>query len=123
MIENYMDYSNGNCQNSFTLKQIVLMHNVIHTFRPELITQNYGQSGPITTNVYPNPFVNEINIKLEENFDNVDLFISDLNGKLIYDTSHSGDNEFIIEPNLKCGIYFLNIEYGTHTERVKLLKI
>ena len=123
MIENYMDYSNGNCQNSFTLKQIVLMHNVIHTFRPELITQNYGQSGPITTNVYPNPFVNEINIKLEENFDNVDLFIRDLNGKLIYVNSHSGDNEFVMKPNLKCGIYFLYIDYGTHKERVKLLKI
>lgn len=37
-IENYMDYSNGNCQNMFTNGQKVLMHSMIDTYRAVLVS-------------------------------------------------------------------------------------
>ena len=121
MIENYMDYSDGDCQNSFTKKQIDLMRNVINTFRPELIIQN-SEPGLNTTDVYPNPFSSEINMLFAINEEEIDIQIIDMNGKLVYHNFYSGESQVMINPVLKKGIYFLSINKGTEKEVIKLMK-
>ena len=121
MIENYMDYSDGDCQNSFTKKQIDLMRNVINTFSPELIIQN-SEPGLNTTDVYPNPFSSEINMLFAINEEEIDIQIIDMNGKLVYHNFYSGESQVMINPVLKKGIYFLSIDKGSETEMIKLMK-
>ncbi|TNE82292.1 MAG: T9SS type A sorting domain-containing protein [Bacteroidetes bacterium] len=52
-IENYMDYSNGNCQNMFTLGQKQQMHFMIQTYRSVMVSANnltaVGIGGSTTT--------------------------------------------------------------------------
>ena len=121
MVENYMDYSDGDCQNSFTKKQIDLMRNVIVNHRPKLIF-NESFTGPIIMNIYPNPILNEINITLALNEEGIDIQIIDVQGKLVYRNFFNDESQIKINPFLRKGIYILSIDNGTEKEMVKLMK-
>lgn len=121
MVENYMDYSDGDCQNSFTKKQIDLMRNVIVNHRPKLIF-NESFTGPIIMSIYPNPILNEINISLALNEEGIDIQIIDVQGKLVYRNFFNDESQIKINPFLRKGIYILSIDNGTEKEMVKLMK-
>jgi hypothetical protein len=121
MIENYMDYSDGNCQNSFTIKQIELMRNMIVNHRPKLIF-NESFTGPIIMSVYPNPIINELNINLALNEEGIDIQIIDVQGKLVYRNFYNNETQIKINPFLRKGIYFLSIDNGSEKEMIKLMK-
>ncbi len=63
-IENYMDYSNGNCQNMFTYGQANLMDYVLNTYRTVLISAsnatNTGINGNTSTCVPKADFSNAV---------------------------------------------------------------
>lgn len=54
MVENYMDYSDADCQNSFTLGQTAIMRSVLENERATLLTSN-GLSGCSTSVIENNP--------------------------------------------------------------------
>lgn len=58
MVENYMDYSSEECQNSFTQGQIDLMRSIIENERVGLISPNpasLGTETELSFSVFPNP--------------------------------------------------------------------
>jgi hypothetical protein len=66
MVENYMDYSSGTCQNAFTLGQADVMRSVLEIFRPFLAESISTAALEITQNktlvVAPNPFTSTLNL-------------------------------------------------------------
>src|SRR5690606_39460427 len=81
MVENYMDYSEETCQNSFTLGQIDMMRSIIENYRWELVNgtpASFNEDEAFQLQVFPNPstslvFINSITetgalvVELKEN--------------------------------------------------------
>tara|TARA_R110001592_G_scaffold100965_1_gene285963 strand:- start:2716 stop:4056 length:1341 start_codon:yes stop_codon:yes gene_type:complete len=74
MVENYMDYSDQDCQNSFTQGQITIMRNVLDNERAGLLSSQ-GVVCPTTVeennfensiSIYPNPTQGIINIESDD---------------------------------------------------------
>ncbi len=79
------------------------------------------------TDVFPNPFTNDIQIMINSiNNREVDLIISDISGKEVYHKSatlKTGDNKIILNlEHLNQGTYFLNLRSGGDTQTIKILK-
>ena len=121
MIENYMDYSTETCQNTFTNQQIAIMRGVLEGPRSGLL------SGPSSTKnlalknaveVFPNPFNDEVNIRVSNDEKLVSYQLTDLLGK----TVQSGNlNEATLNFSfLTKGVYNLIVrtENGIATERI-----
>src|SRR5690554_3433919 len=66
MVENYMDYSNETCQNTFTKGQAELMRSVLENQRKDLIHNNPAsvKKESFTAALYPNPTQKELNIQI-----------------------------------------------------------
>lgn len=66
MVENYMDYSSEECQNSFTIGQIDLMRSIIENERIGLISPNPANlklNHELEFSLYPNPAKNSTFLK------------------------------------------------------------
>ena len=109
MIENYMDYSSANCQNSFTNGQISLMRTIIENNRPGLLTSvnNIGTNNNIS--LFPNPTNGIINIKSNQYF-NIEVFnstgtlIQRINQTKTIDLSHQAKGLYLIKLSNKSTI-------------------
>lgn len=58
MVENYMDYSEETCQNSFTVGQVDMMRSILENYRYELINgtpAGIANEEAFNLNVFPNP--------------------------------------------------------------------
>ena len=79
---------------------------------------------------YPNPFQNEISIRIDTFYPDkkIDYSITDLLGKTLYYKSldnPSGSNTVTIstnEINLATGIYFLSVQQNNQTQTIKIVK-
>ncbi len=122
MVENYMDYSDQDCQNSFTIGQTLIMQDVIQNYRSGLINSpglsncTTGIEEEVSENnltLYPNPSTGTINIKLDETF-NYTVYNS--LGQQITPQAIS-ETQFKIK---QTGVYFIKIETAnnTYTERI-----
>ena len=124
MIENYMDYSAESCQNAFTLGQVALMTGVLENFRPNLGDGNplSLQENEIAFDVYPNPFTDEFNLKIEQG--SVDeFFLFTLEGKLVSKGSINSNQEIIATSELNMGMYLLQLSnQGQIKSTTKLIK-
>ncbi len=123
MVENYMDYSSGTCQNSFTLGQADLMRSVLEIYRPflaETISTLGNTNSDLAQDfiIYPNPFTNEIHIS------NVDatspFYMHNISGKVVL----SGElvQGKIYAEELAPGTYFLEIKDSKGIKRQRLVK-
>jgi hypothetical protein len=69
MIENYMDYSEGECQNMFTEQQVGQMRSNLTLFRSGIATVRYP-APPVQvsefTAIYPNPVVDNLTVTLAD---------------------------------------------------------
>ena len=82
----------------------------------------FPDSGPT---VYPNPFDKEITIDLTEFSSNVDITITDLLGKIIFEKTVTNENSAIInleDKNLKPGIYIVNLKTLEQSISKKVVK-
>lgn len=89
MIENYMDYSDGVCQNMFTEQQVEQMRSNLTLFRSGIATVQYPDP-PVEpakyTLIYPNPVVEDLTLILSELDEeaNYQIEISNLLGQTVF---------------------------------------
>lgn len=113
MIENYMDYSDQACQNTFTRGQIEIMRGVLEGPRKGLLeinTSTIVTNSEITLKIYPVPARNELHILHQ-----MDLEITQLkvfnhlgNEMLSYQQPFfSGENITLALDNWRPGLYIL----------------
>jgi hypothetical protein len=106
MIENYMDYSAEDCQNSFTAGQVELMHGVLELQRYDLVHGNPAGLNETFASIrlYPNPASNHITISGPA----LNSFtLVDMSGKEVQNEVQFSGNQIGIE-NLNNGVYFLH---------------
>lgn len=125
MVENFMDYSSGDCQNSFTQGQVDIMRTVIEIYRPNLdepvgIDNAKKQNTQIL--IYPNPNQGYFKVDLGQNFDHVKLNVKDILGRTLLQKQDVKDQ--IIDVNIEGvkGIYFVEIISNDKTSVFKVIK-
>lgn len=124
MIENYMDYADETCMNSFTQGQIDIMRAVLEDQRKGLIEDGVGIGlvPNVQVLVAPNPSRGWLNIRLAE-YPIESLSIMNASGKLVRELHVNGhDAELHLE---EPGLYFLQInlgeEIGTLSKKVLIV--
>ncbi len=73
--------------------------------------------------IYPNPFVNELTIKYDSEWNKGDLCISDLNGSIIYQTILSENSQMKLRNlHFKKGLYMLMLNNGEKAYCTKIIR-
>lgn len=111
MIENYMDYSNETCMNSFTIGQIEIMRGVLEGPRNSLIA---GTSSVSTSKLdskiklYPNPSrTNDVFVEISNiSGSNLNLEVINAFGMKIFSFENLENFNKISLENLSAGIYY-----------------
>ncbi|HRG57395.1 MAG TPA: zinc-dependent metalloprotease [Bacteroidia bacterium] len=126
MIENYMDYSAEDCQNSFTMEQLQFMRWVIRSHRTDIATVSFTNMEEHKLGsaiiIVPNPASESVKImnmpKSKLNF----IKVYDIAGNLISSNQVSNQQETVqLETsNFNNGIYLLEIEGENFAKRLKL---
>ncbi|PCJ64843.1 MAG: hypothetical protein COA58_11240 [Bacteroidetes bacterium] len=94
MVENYMDYSTGECQNMFTHDQIALMRTNLVTFRSGIYYRTVPPAPPVLvttseTGVFPNPAIDRVLIQIADidtSFQNYNMQIVNMLGQVVVET-------------------------------------
>lgn len=120
MIENYMDYSSGDCQNSFTNGQIALMQAVLKDHRSPIVSSKSIQS-VAHFDLYPNPSTGLIHIEMPNDVVCKRYVIYDITGTEVVSKENLSNNEFSIQLESKSGYYFIKVETTQGTISKKLL--
>ena len=69
--------------------------------------------------IYPNPVKNDINVHLSKNFDDADITIYDIQGRIMYNTTEKATNKSLnvkLPATIKNGIYLIKISEGNSTQ-------
>jgi hypothetical protein len=127
MVENYMDYSAEDCQNTFTAEQMALIRAVLENERFDLINDNAAltikKQEQLQASLHPNPANTSITLKSEE-YLNGFIQISDVNGKIVKEVSANGLETVIDIENLQNGIYQVSVNGNSGLNKIiKLVKI
>lgn len=108
MVENYMDYSQESCQNSFTKGQADLMRMVVQVYRSGLLTPSVAGVKELENNevsVFPNPATNFVNVSLSNRSSLKQINILDISGKMLLNTTELN----VDLSSLKKGTYIMNV--------------
>jgi hypothetical protein len=78
--------------------------------------------------IYPNPFIDKINIDIPQGFDGqINLSIINIQGEMIWNysgqTSGNSRISWLPDGNIPAGIYFLQVNSGILNEVHKLIKV
>lgn len=122
MVENYMDYSSEDCQNSFTIGQVDLMRSIIENERIGLISPNpasLGSENQVEFNVYPNPTSGSVSV-VNTSGELVQIELISETGSIL--RKNTIQNEIVLE-DLKPGVYFVRLssESGSKTQKLVVL--
>ncbi len=123
MVENYMDYSNNDCQNSFTIGQVDVMRAVLQENRPFLaeVVSTAGVTEVALKNqakLYPNPTNGSLFIAFETVEEEVQISIQNSLGQTIIAQTEKNKALVNFELNVSPGIYFLKLKRSTTQEEV-----
>lgn len=116
MIENYMDYSAEDCQNTFTQGQVDLMRGVLENQRIDLVQDNPASVSDfsIEAKLYPNPVTSSLTVKIEQG--KADFYeVMSLQGKQIMNSSMNASNITIYVESLTKGMYILKLYNNNST--------
>lgn len=114
MVENYMDYSDQDCQNSFTIGQINIMRSVLQNERNGLLTSpaltncTVGIEENLSENqvaVYPNPSNGIVTVDVK-NQENATVIFFNAMGQTVQPTL-IGNQQYQLDEK---GIYFVTIQ-------------
>jgi hypothetical protein len=110
MLENFMDYSDENCMNTFTQQQVSAMRFVIQSYRNDLLlSQGSKIQSSLALNIYPNPANEFLNIEaLMPNLEIKSIIIVDLSGRVVKKELSSLYAPIQLS-DLSSGIYLINI--------------
>ena len=133
MFMNYMDYSDDNCMNMFTKDQAARMIASMNFYYPSILTSNgclavgIDQLKDFKFNLYPNPTSGLLDIDMFTAKDigsKVNISISDIFGKVIYETVILNPNQFVHQVDLhqfSNGIYFATIFNSNFKKTEKII--
>ncbi|MCH2230596.1 MAG: T9SS type A sorting domain-containing protein [Crocinitomicaceae bacterium] len=110
MVENYMDYSEETCQNSFTQGQVDLMHGVLENERYNLVYNNPAGLTEINAfefNLYPNPASNKFTVKSMEKIERIQLI--SITGQTLRTIDVNSTSAIINTDDLTTGLYYIII--------------
>lgn len=134
MTENYMDYSNDTCMNTFTLNQKARILAVLEnsprrsTLGSSIACQAVLGTSSFdvfeTVSIYPNPANDVLNISLGDTTDLPEAYsIYNNLGQLIAQKTISSNVDLSINTsNLNTGVYFIRIEKESAVKTLKFLK-
>jgi len=71
---------------------------------------------------YPNPFTSEFTLNLGNDFDQVAIVITDINGRVITQTTTAQNGTLTFNLDVEAGVYFVQITAGSETQTVKVIK-
>ncbi|MFN3403245.1 MAG: PQQ-dependent sugar dehydrogenase [Cytophagaceae bacterium] len=100
-------------------------------FQREVVPKSQLYSGIITkspeknerSEVFPNPFENEIEIKIKGHSSDTKLNLTDINGRpIISENNYTGDIIWSLD-NLPLGVYFLILTSTQKSETIKIVKV
>ena len=88
-----------------------------------LLSTVQNKKSKININILPNPSTGIFNIQSEKPFENVNITVADLNGRIVYETkSENFDNKSLDLNHLQSGIYILKISNASVKYSQKLVK-
>ena len=87
------------------------------------IIQSIAKSSSLNVNVFPNPTSDEFTLEIQNiNDQQIKIFVSDVYGKEIYQTSGS-NNKYVFGKGFSSGIYFVRIIQANNIKTLKLIKV
>ncbi len=88
-----------------------------------LLSTVQNKKSKININILPNPSTGIFNIQSEKPFENVNITVADLNGRIVYEIKADYlENKSLDLNNLQFGIYILNISNANFNHSQKLVK-
>lgn len=122
MIENYMDYTDDDCMNTFTKGQKDRMIFYLTTIRQDIFTTDKSQNLELENKikVYPNPSSNFVYISVISELEIQSVKVFDLNGKIVMQSQNQLNKLNISE--LNSGLYILQIKTNKGLAFKKLTK-
>ena len=88
-------------------------------FTPVSVVENYANS---TFTVYPNPTTGNFTLNLGERYDQVDIVVTDVTGRIVLSGTYNAINQLSIPLREPKGFYFLSIETESFKDIVRLVK-
>lgn len=125
MIENYMDYSAEDCQNSFTMEQVQFMRWVIRTHRTDVATISFtGLENDKQFDLFklgPNPCNEWFNVKSSAGHKITSINVYNTTGQLLM-------QQYVNQPEMAIptaywpnGIYFIDIITDQNVQKAKVI--
>lgn len=124
MIENYMDYSAEDCQNSFTMDQVKFMRWVIRSKRTDIATVSFtginNKNGEEYIVLAPNPANERLNIVTKKGvvISGVNLYAA--SGQQVLSHRCNDISTFVNTSALPQGIYFAEVYSTNGVVRIKI---
>jgi hypothetical protein len=119
-IENYMDYTDENCMNMFTLQQATAMRYVVENFRGGLLLSNSDSRNHLSRlHAYPNPVEDMLHIRYEMNLQQK-LSVYSTDGKKVIDV-FPGSNT-IDTSKFQPGMYYIRAQSQTNVSFLRFIK-
>jgi hypothetical protein len=82
-----------------------------------------GEKKPFTISAYPNPSTSAFSVVLNGTAsDKIALQVYSLEGRLLYQTTGTGNSRYNFGSNFMPGIYILKVTAGSNTESMKIVK-
>lgn len=121
MIENYMDYSDENCMNLFTIQQVEAMRFVIENFRQDLLLSNSSNLLEDELTLYPNPVNDMLYLHSKESKGKkYHATLRDISGRMVK-VFQPGETKFDLS-FLNSGVYSIQIESNDKIIVHKIIK-
>lgn len=133
MTENYMDYSNDTCLNTFTPNQKTRMRTALQNGlrRASLLTSDVCQESSSTDkfglgmiSLYPNPANDVVNLVIPDNYELSGVItIYNTVGQTVYTANVAHTNTYSINvSSFESGVYFVKFNKETQTKTLQFIK-
>ena len=79
-------------------------------------SENDIESVSASWELFPNPSEGEFSIQLDQDYESVDVAITDLTGKVIYSSNDSNSGRLTLKLDQPAGMYFVRVSTGAQSE-------
>lgn len=124
MVENYMDYSNGGCQNSFTKGQVAVMRATLESLRSDIFIVSIKENDftQYEIKLFPNPTANNVRVEFSDVQESCTVQVLGLTGALVKEQKYNQvKNVEVVLPS-NSGVYFVRAVSGDKMMVFKVVK-